>query len=748
MSMPSLQTVARSAGDSKVLLGIAALWVACTVLADRSHEVGSTLELLDRIHCGVIEGALILVAFFVLARLSLRFLAENNEVSRAALVLPALFSLAQTFGANLETYEQLLNPTLTTAGNTIELVFCFVGWFMLLWLVCNVLLALLARPRPRRQRPSRFSTFANVVLGEGRSFPVSFLVLLLLWTPSFLILFPGVVTWDTYYQINMGLGYSALSDHQPYLVSIVMGSILRFGMLFTGSIYGAVAFVTVAQAIALAAIIALCISRMPGSGTKLALLLFYGLSPLVSWYSVSLWKDVLHGGLLLLAAVLLWELCQHPGGRGRKRLLVSLSAVFLLVMLTKKSGIYVLAIALAVCLLSQRTNRIATATSFSAALALFLCIQSAGFSLLGVQQGRASEALSIPLQQVARTVSNHPDEIDDDTKTLIGAVLPYDSIEELYYPKCSDNIKSNFDEEAFGVDKARFALAYLKLGAAYPLDYLEAFLCGTCGYWYPETKYWFVAGSDYLDMLNMYAANGWEIYDGDYADYRPLADSEGKKSYLGFVESLRNVPGVSALFSIGAWAWAFALIAYVSWRLGLRGLSPLLSVALGAWIVCMISPVYAEMRYAFALALILPVVLCLSLRACGTQGSPSPASSYSGRPEGTQVRADGAPALLATIRSTSLPCAVEGCQLLRTLLDSVAAPPDGSRSIRSGRGHHLDDSIDPRVNRVIERHEVDTSPQLRLGRNGVAHHAGKRGSLRLNKNDWQAFEQRRHKQRV
>ena len=98
---------------------------------------------------------------------------------------------------------------------------------------------------------------------------------------------------------------------------------------------------------------------------------------------------------------------------------------------------------------------------------------SRGFFHQSFSTGDA-EALSVPLMQVARTVTYYESYIDDDEKIIIGECFyyGYEDISSNYNPNISDSIKYNFDVEKS--KKNGFWKVYIDLFKRCPIVYFES----------------------------------------------------------------------------------------------------------------------------------------------------------------------------------------------------------------------------------------------------------------------------------
>ena len=165
-------------------------------------------------------------------------------------------------------------------------------------------------------------------------------------------------------------------------------------------------------------------------------------------------------------------------------------------------------------------------------------------------------------------------------------------IAELYDPTISDPIKANFSNEAFMGNKLEFLSMWMKFLIKYPLDYIESFLCGNYGYWYPDAQNWAVTRSSDLG-------------------FKPILDTK----IVPYIDSLidrRDIPIITNLFSIGTNVWimliAFALCIYKKEYKLLIIFIPVITIVLTS----MASPVFCEFRYVYGLFTTIPLLLAIT----------------------------------------------------------------------------------------------------------------------------------------
>ena len=105
-----------------------------------------------------------------------------------------------------------------------------------------------------------------------------------------------------------------------------------------------------------------------------------------------------------------------------------------------------------------------------------------------IKKSDIRETLSVPLQQFARVWIENKDTLTEEEKELIKTFLPGNDIEQVYNPICSDPIKAKFSNSIWNEKKIEFIELCTKMWIKYPQASLEALLCNSYGYWYPNTK--------------------------------------------------------------------------------------------------------------------------------------------------------------------------------------------------------------------------------------------------------------------
>ena len=334
-------------------------------------------------------------------------------------------------------------------------------------------------------------------------------------------------------------------------------------------------------------------------------LLFLALYPVNGMYSITMWKDIPFAVCMLIFVIMLYEIVSSKGNffDSKKNILLFVLSM-ISVILFRNNGIYVVVLTLPIILLAYRKYYKKITGIFLFILCAYAIWKGPVFNVLGVEKGSSREALSIPLQQFARIVKEHSDELTDEEKENIHKYLKTRDLDELYDPRLSDNVKATFDDEYFKKDKKTFMTTWAKLCFKYPKTAVESLLCNSYGYWYPEFQYWVVARST-VNSDN----------DGKIVlpiEQQSLLENARWNNYDSFIEK-RNIPIISMLFSIGFVFWLVVVsFGYVIYKKEYKKLLIFVPV-LVLWLTCLASPVSGEYRYMYAMFAMIPILIGISL---------------------------------------------------------------------------------------------------------------------------------------
>lgn len=471
------------------------------------------------------------------------------------------------------------------------------GLFFLFLTCVRALMVLFAACRPNQQAQPL----------TARLKWAAFAGLLLCWLPWFLYNYPGVMTPDSISQFSQATGLIPYSSHHSLIHTLLFELFFRIGSGITGSVNAGIACYIIFQMLTLSAVETCCLSLLSQKGLPrwmlLAWFLFWGLIPYNGIYAVTMWKDVLFSAFLLLYTLVLYQLlgAQEQSLRQNSRLFFLLFLSGWLTCMLRSNGLYVFVFMLPFVLIAFRRRLKSMAALQLMILLLALLVKGPVFDYFGVAKPHFTESLSIPLQQVARVVTQGRS-LTQEQEALIDQVVDASLIPEYYDPVISDPVKALViynNADYLAEHKGEFFRLWLALLVKYPRDYMEAFIDQTRGYWYPAPAQLRTnegISPNEVGLLWPHLLRG----------QLPVKISE----ILLKMPDLFPVYGL--LWSIGAFTWLMLFLFAFQFLYGERSCLLLYLPFIGTILTLLAAtPVASDLRYAYPLFLGMPLMISI-----------------------------------------------------------------------------------------------------------------------------------------
>ena len=438
----------------------------------------------------------------------------------------------------------------------------------------------------------------------------------IMWLPAYLILYPGVLSYDMISQTTSALG-EITNNHHPVLHTWLIRVFMRMGEKLFSSYESGIGLLSLLQMI----ILSYALSRMVMLLKKKAvpILLVIGTAVLSAvWFmnaclSVTMIKDTLHAAFLVLFCCHFVEIATNPSEYiARKRNLVLFPIVSFFMCAFRNNGlhIYLFCFAILLVLRISRFRRVKRYLPLIAVVILpvimFKIYTGPVFDALGIEPGQVREALSIPIQQLQRVAVKRAGELTPEQTEMMGYYI--DDLEwrswspgREYDPFISDPAKSCFISSRYEDDPIAFWKFYLQTGKQFSKEYLVAFLSNTLGYWYPGYyDFSYVMYDNYapetfpepLERKSILKAKALEEY------YESLCSSD----------FWRSTWGVRIFFVSGFAPWILIFAVVLSWRKkGFFTMTlPLFLPLIAQYGIMLLSPMFS-FRYSWPYYLMLPL---------------------------------------------------------------------------------------------------------------------------------------------
>ncbi|MDR5588256.1 DUF6020 family protein [Clostridium aquiflavi] len=440
------------------------------------------------------------------------------------------------------------------------------------------------------------------VLYNKRAFLITWAIIFICWIPNLLASFPGIYTFDAIMQVNQLRGDNVLSTHHPILHTLYIASCILAGGKLFGSYTIGMAIYSLSQMLIMSCIFAYTCTfiykqKVPNL-IKYFSILFFSILPLNSMYSITATKDVIFAGLILILFIFTIQMFENPKlFCSSLKLQIRYIIIAVLMCLFRNNGIYIIFFVCPFFFLYLKKKNIVII--FSCIITIYLVVNGPIMNALNIKKGDFREALSAPIQMLARTVKDNQDVIDNKELEIIYEILP-ENTANIYNPILSDPVKSNFNTDVFKKDIKKYLNVWIKIGLKYPQSYINGFLSTNMGFWYPDKSY----KGYYMDY------DMWNL-EGDYIlltreSALPILDKIYQKIAYGELQT--KIPIISMLFSPGFYFWFFVFSLFI--QIYKKNYKLLISMILyiALWGTLILSPV-AIIRYAYPLVCIVPLLI-------------------------------------------------------------------------------------------------------------------------------------------
>ncbi len=302
--------------------------------------------------------------------------------------------------------------------------------------------------------------------------------------------FPGLLSKDTFGQIQQAIGNVPYSNHHSWLHTMLIRAFL------TGGVYQhRIALMSLTDLV-FSSVLLLWILHHYYERTSIRMWLpaavVYTLGPLHCIFSVSIRKDPFFAYAVLGYTLVLLLMEEQSRKEGKPRWYmwpVYIVATFLFCFL-RTNGLYAWVLALPFLLWHFRKQLKGWLISVGICLLLIVTYKSVILPGFHVIEPDIVESLSVPLQQIAYTIQKDG-EFSEYDKEIIGNIVDMELMGEYYTEWMSDPVKNiirgSGHQEYIGENKGEFIKMYLSVGMKNPVEYMTAFLFQSRGYWHQKS---------------------------------------------------------------------------------------------------------------------------------------------------------------------------------------------------------------------------------------------------------------------
>ncbi len=459
-------------------------------------------------------------------------------------------------------------------------------------------------------------------------FRTCFLTMLILYIPSLILSYPGILSTDSKNQLLNAYGAlkthtNRLNNHHPIAHTLLLYGCVNIGtQLFSSANVGLFLYTILQMSLVLAAIswvMKLLVECRIPNRYLLLFLGFFAVAPRIQNYMFLAVKDVCFAAFLMIFLVQLYRLLTGKLPEGKRGLLhrvlfvVSVLGVFFF----RQDGVYVLLLTFLLTMICCRKNRRLWGGLLGGTFCFFLLYQCVLIPALNIKASNPREAFSIPFQQTARYVRDAADDVTPEQQEAISAILNYDELAELYNPNLSDPVKATYNDEATAEELIAYFRAWFQMLCKHPGIYVQATMNNLYGYFYPDgytaEYYDYTSSAERMTAINESLAEttGTELY-------YPESLAALRESYETFRETLFSLPVLSYFLMPAFYTWCLILWGFYCIR---RREKEALLTAVPLFIfllICMAGPAYGwYFRYLYSLVFCLPGTILIGLASTG-----------------------------------------------------------------------------------------------------------------------------------
>lgn len=432
-------------------------------------------------------------------------------------------------------------------------------------------------------------------------------------------MFPGQTSSDFIGELRQYFGAVDVTNHHPWFMTVLFGTLYQLGMFVTGSPTGGALVVTSVQTIAMATSFAYFgyILQKLGcpKGARVGIISFFALCPIFPIFATWCVKNTLSAVFLahFVVQVLLKLFATHNTAP-KYSSWPAICTTALLSVLSRNDNIYIVVVFLAFAfIILKKKRRIACVAAIALTVALFSAWGNILLPTLGIAAGDVREALSLPLLQTTRVVELHQEELSETEINALQAPsdIPLEDLTQYYSLRVSDNVKNHytFENDELGT----YFKTYFELGLRYPDVYTQVFLARTFGYWYPGASDGYTAPESTISNEPMIHPSFFSQAQNDKTDINETVYSlegqfpQARHLASSITQLLSDMPMTSLLFTPALYFWASALF-----LIALVGRNRRYAVAfvpiIMLFLICCASPLNGSVRYALPIVFIAPLL--------------------------------------------------------------------------------------------------------------------------------------------
>ena len=418
----------------------------------------------------------------------------------------------------------------------------------------------------------------------------AFSCITLAWTPWIIVYFPGSVTIDALSSILQILDIEHLSDHHPVLISWLLGNVFKLGRKIANDnigIFSFILFQSLLSASIYSYIAAYTLSKTSSKKLFFMVIAYFSFITYFGGYAQAFVKDTIFSPIFALFVLYTTKLVLPDS---TKTTLACCCLLGLLSCLLRHNALYATFPILIILPFIQNAKITKKFISLCVCIVVivYYAIRILYFNVFQVVPGSPIEALSIPIQQIARYVRDYKTDVTADQQHLIKKFFPYEKLAKLYNPNLAQPVKRSFNTKQLHQIKLLLDIWYIFL-KKHPRNHFEAAFANSYGYYSftPKIK-------TRPQLLTYHPQSSLNKAKLKIKYFFPKSYRSIMLKYHTFFSHL---PIISLFHKLPFYTWSFFIItAYLFYKRRWKFLIPTVPIVM-FFLTCVASPVNGSVRY-------------------------------------------------------------------------------------------------------------------------------------------------------
>jgi hypothetical protein len=527
--------------------------------------------------------------------LSIKKALKVYPISWPDILFSTIFTIVLVSGYILSTYESI---DATHFGRSS--VLAYLCGSIVIWVLSLFILVTIKQWCLKKKKGTTTEFLENISDKKFRI--IMFAIIFTCYIPVILACF-SVLSPDSWSSVGQSTGVTPLSNANPLIFTALVSIFINIGLWFGSLEFGTLLF-SIAQSAILAMIFAQIIVWMRREKISkiaiIATLVFYAILPINAFAGVIMWKDILFAGFGLLLLLFLRQLYLEKNRffTNKKQIIYFVLFAFLFC-IWRNNGVYayILFLILAIAINYKTFLKTKYLLLLLAPVLLYI-IYMTFISTITKPTSQSDAMLSIPLQQVARTVKYHEKSISSQDKETLNEILLFNQLGQKYNPNLSDPVKGLLDTEAYNANREKYMNLWFKLYMEHKKTYVAAFLYNTYGYVYP-----FYTSTTITDVVidNASPPNAQKGYsDSAYKNGGKIVAAKYRDLLTSLAPFMHNVGFYTCIILLGAY------ISIIKKRKELVGVFVVLFCL---FVTTILGPVNGEFRYLYLFVIATPFII-------------------------------------------------------------------------------------------------------------------------------------------